>query len=90
MEETRKYVHAAILARKVVVFSKTYCEYCRDALEILTKVGLRAGKDMNVIQIENLINCNEIQDCLMELTGARSVSYLAIAMPMGILSGRLL
>ena len=69
-------VDAKIAGRKVVVFSKTYCEYSKKAKEIFKEYiikGELSTDDYEVIEIENYPNVVAIQDYLRSITGARSV-----------------
>ena len=79
-EEVKQFVDAKIAGKKVMVFSKTHCPYCAKAKDVFKK---HVGKDLSpeeyeVLEIENMADCAEIQDYLLELTGARSVSYKVV------------
>nr|QKY15029.1 glutaredoxin, CPYc type (GRX) [Polytomella parva] len=63
-------VQNMIMENKVVVFSKSYCPYCVKAKKALQSVGL---KEFHVMELESNPECDNIQDALAELTGARSV-----------------
>ena len=74
--EVKKLVDAKIAGKKVMVFSKTYCPYCTKAKKVF---NAHLGKDLarddyEVMEIENSPDCDQIQDYLRSLTGARSVS----------------
>lgn len=71
--EAKKLIEAAIKENKVAVFSKAYCPYCTMAKEALDQVCGKGGYFL--LEIENLPNCNALQDVLKEMTGARSVRY---------------
>lgn len=64
------YVDGLINSHKVVVFSKTYCPYCTKAKDVLGKYSLN---DYVLIELDNRDDCDEIQDYLLKITGARSV-----------------
>ena len=66
----KEWVEAQIKADKVVVFSKTYCPYCKMAKEALTNTGL---KNFLVFELDERDDGDEIQDILLGITGARSV-----------------
>ncbi|XP_055854900.1 uncharacterized protein LOC129918412 [Episyrphus balteatus] len=66
---TAQFVRSQIQSNKVVIFSKTYCPYCTMAKEQFKKLNV----PMHVIELESRNDCDEIQDVLGELTGARSV-----------------
>ncbi len=68
------FVDQKISQHKVVVFSKTFCPYCTKAKNVLKKYNIN---DIDIIELDNIDNCDEIQDYLLKLTGARSVSVLA-------------
>ena len=67
----KEWVEAQIKSNKVVVFSKTYCPYCKMAKESLSQAGL---KDYLIIELDTRDDGDEIQDILKGITGARSVS----------------
>ncbi|XP_787379.1 glutaredoxin-1 [Strongylocentrotus purpuratus] len=69
------FVDAQIRDNKVVMFSKTFCPYCKMAKDSLASAGL---KDYKVVELENHNMCAEIQDYLNKLTGARSVPRVFI------------
>jgi len=57
----------------VVVFSKTYCPYCKRALEALRIEGVKGKPFLNVIDLTAMENSGEVQDTLQEMTGRRTV-----------------
>ena len=71
MSSSSSFVDSKIAAHKVVVFSKTYCPYCTKAKNILKKYPI---EDIDIIELENNENCDEIQEYLNKLTGAKTVS----------------
>ncbi|XP_066911469.1 uncharacterized protein [Clytia hemisphaerica] len=74
-EQARKIVEEAITKDKVVVFSKTYCPYCKMAKGSLDKVGAKYV----VIELDNRNDGGAIQDALAEITGARTVPRVFIS-----------
>lgn len=76
------YVDNLISSHKVVVFSKSYCPYCTKAKDVLSKYNI---DDIVIIELENRDDCDEIQDYLLKLTGARSVWQILILIIMKIL-----
>lgn len=68
------YVNLQVSGNKVVVFSKTYCPYCKKAKEALSNVGL---KDYLLIELDEREDGDEIQDALKGITGARSVGIIS-------------
>ena len=65
-----KIVDDAVANNKVVMFSKTYCPYCKMAKQALKEAGL---KSYEIIELENRKDMNAIQDYLQSKTGSRSV-----------------
>jgi len=70
----KEFVDAAIVDNKVMVFSKSYCPYCKMAKEALNQTGCK----YLAIEIENRDDCDAIQDYLLELTKGRSVPRVFI------------
>ena len=68
----KEWVDAQIKDNKVVVFSKTYCPHCKSVKDILSDVGLN---DFLVIELDTRDDGGEIQDILLGITGARTVSF---------------
>ncbi len=68
----KEWVEAQIKSNKVVVFSKSYCPYCKMAKQALSDAGL---KNFLVIELDEKTDkeMNEIQDIMLQITGARSV-----------------
>jgi len=77
MADIKNLVDSKIAAKKVMVFSKSYCPYCTMAKKALEKYVV-PGEEYEVMEIENLDKCQEIQDYLLSLTGARSVPRVFI------------
>ncbi|PHJ18677.1 glutaredoxin [Cystoisospora suis] len=69
-KKVAEWVKTRIQRETVVVFTKSYCPYCQEALEILYSAGV---KHVGVIEIDKLENTEQIQDALEKLTGARTV-----------------
>ncbi|KAI6183284.1 Glutaredoxin 1 [Aphelenchoides bicaudatus] len=68
----KSFVDSQIKQYKVVGFSKTYCPYCKKAKSALDTFKFKDGA-FGWIEIDDRSDCNEIQDYLQQLTGARSV-----------------
>ena len=66
----KDWVEAQIKSDKVVIFSKTYCPFCKKAKQAFTDAGL---KNFLVIELDSRDDGSEIQDILLGITGARSV-----------------
>ncbi|CAO1305946.1 unnamed protein product [Diamesa serratosioi] len=64
-----QFVKSSISKQKIVIFSKSYCPYCVMAKETFQKLNV----EYLTIELQDRPDCNEIQDALEELTGARSV-----------------
>lgn len=64
-----KFVKDSIAKQRVVIFSKSYCPYCSLAKEQFKKLNF----EFLAIEIEDMQNCQEIQNVLCEMTGSRSV-----------------
>ncbi|XP_060522165.1 uncharacterized protein LOC132699460 isoform X3 [Cylas formicarius] len=54
---------------KVVIFSKTYCPYCKLAKEVFDKLK----EKYTTIELDERDDGDEIQSILGEITGARTV-----------------
>ncbi|XP_054267651.1 uncharacterized protein LOC128989995 isoform X2 [Macrosteles quadrilineatus] len=64
-----EFVNTKISSDTVVIFSKSYCPYCRMAKEVFDKLKLK----YTVIELDERDDGGEVQDVLGEMTGARSV-----------------
>jgi len=58
----------------VVVFSKSYCPYCRRAKDLLTKYGSQC----KALEIDQEANGPAIQAALLQFTGQRTVPNIFI------------
>ena len=76
MSDVKTLVDAKIAGKKVMVFSKTYCPYCRKAKTALKKhVGKELSPDdYEIMELDEVPNGPQIQSYLSKLTGASSVS----------------
>ncbi|XP_043920060.1 glutaredoxin-1 [Protopterus annectens] len=72
-----EFVNAKIKGDKVVVFSKPTCPYCQMAVETLKQYSFKPGC-LDIIDISSLSDMSGIQDCLQQLTGARTVPRVFI------------
>lgn len=59
---------------QVVVFSKTFCPFCRKTKNLLLDKGI----DAKVIELDKVDNGDAIQDALLELSGQRTVPNVFI------------
>ncbi|XP_053442354.1 glutaredoxin-1 [Nycticebus coucang] len=73
----QEFVNSKIQPRKVVVFIKPTCPYCRRTQEILCQLPLKQGF-MEFVDITATSYTDEIQDYLQQLTGARTVPRVFI------------
>ncbi|KAL7941337.1 glutaredoxin [Trichoderma barbatum] len=64
-----KEVQRIIDQNNVVVFSKTWCPYCKAAKQTLN--GLKAQYE--VVELDNRNDGDDLQDALLEISGQRSV-----------------
>ncbi|XP_019880888.1 uncharacterized protein LOC109608772 isoform X2 [Aethina tumida] len=65
----QEYVQNTISSDKIVIFSKTYCPYCKMAKDAFDKLRER----YTLVELDERDDCDEIQDILGNITGARSV-----------------
>jgi glutaredoxin 3 len=82
MEEAKQFIEKEISQHTIVVFSKTYCGYCRRAKDALTTNF--AGRDrtdaaaMVVHELDHLSNGTTIQQALYEMTKSRTVPQVFV------------
>jgi len=69
--DVKKLIDDIVAEHKIVVFSKSYCPYCKKAKQALYK--LIDSAKVFVLEIENRPDMNSLQDELASRTGARSV-----------------
>jgi glutaredoxin 3 len=68
------FVKSEIASEKVVVFSKSFCPFCKS-----TKSLFEDNKvDAKIIELNEMDNGNDIQDALQELSGQRTVPNVFI------------
>ena len=75
MGDVKTWVDSTIAGKKVVVFSKSTCPYCKQAKSCIRKYipDDITEDDLDWIEIDGKGDCQQIQDYLKQLTGARSV-----------------
>merc|ERR1712110_333820 len=71
---TIKILTEFISSNKIAMISKSYCPFCDMAKTALKSVDAEYA----VMEIEDLPECQEIQDHLLKLTGARTVPRVFI------------
>ena len=72
-EATKSFVDSTISESKVVMFSKSYCPYCKKAQKLFSKYSIKPD-EYKIIELEKRSDCSSIQAYLKEITGASSVS----------------
>ncbi|XP_011301537.1 glutaredoxin-C4 isoform X2 [Fopius arisanus] len=65
----KEWVAQTINSETVVIFSKSYCPYCKMAKDAFDKLKQK----YNSIELDHRDDADEVQDILGEITGARSV-----------------
>lgn len=68
------FVAGEVNKAAIVMFSKTTCGYCTMAKNAFKSIN----EKVHVIEINNRPDCNEIQNELQKITGARSVPRVFI------------
>ncbi|XP_066992462.1 uncharacterized protein [Anabrus simplex] len=63
-----------IASDAVVIFSKSYCPYCKMAKEVFNKIKQK----YSVMELDTRDDGDDIQDILGEITGARTVPRVFI------------
>ncbi|KAL1974016.1 hypothetical protein VTN31DRAFT_5576 [Thermomyces dupontii] len=58
----------------VVVFSKSYCPYCRASKSLLAELGAKPY----ILELDQIDDGQDIQDALQELTNQRTVPNIFI------------
>ncbi|XP_055330570.1 uncharacterized protein LOC129582953 isoform X2 [Paramacrobiotus metropolitanus] len=79
MDEARAFVEKKLKEHKVVVFSKTYCPYCKKAKGVLAKYNI-APEELDITELDKMDSgkAESVQDYMETLTGARSVPRVFI------------
>ncbi|KAH7392058.1 thioredoxin-like protein [Phaeosphaeria sp. MPI-PUGE-AT-0046c] len=75
MSATKTKVQSIIDENPVAVFSKSYCPYCRQAKELLSKSGAK----FYAIELDQVDDGSAIQSTLGEMTGQTTVPNIFIA-----------
>ncbi|OAA51800.1 Thioredoxin-like fold protein [Metarhizium rileyi] len=74
MAQASTKVQQLIDDNAVVVFSKSYCPYCRTTKEILKKLGAV----FELLELDQLKDGAALQDALEDITGQRTVPNVFI------------
>ncbi|XP_013913212.1 PREDICTED: glutaredoxin-1 [Thamnophis sirtalis] len=72
-----QFVASHIASDTVVVFGKKSCPFCQRALDLLKQINIKSGH-FKYIDLTSQKNMDDIQDYLMQLTGARTVPRIFI------------
>ncbi|KAG6443264.1 glutaredoxin-C4 [Manduca sexta] len=72
--EIQLFIKDAISKDKVVVFSKSYCPYCKMAKDVFSKVK----QPIKVYELNERDDGDAIQDNLAQITGFRTVPQVFI------------
>eukprot|EP00310_Coccolithus_braarudii_P019799 CAMPEP_0183334222 /NCGR_PEP_ID=MMETSP0164_2-20130417/2887_1 /TAXON_ID=221442 /ORGANISM="Coccolithus pelagicus ssp braarudi, Strain PLY182g" /LENGTH=106 /DNA_ID=CAMNT_0025503319 /DNA_START=66 /DNA_END=386 /DNA_ORIENTATION=+ len=68
-QDAGSLVEKLVEEHAVMVFSKSYCPYCKLAKEVLTKEGAK----FHAIELDKRDDGNAIQNALLKLTGQKTV-----------------
>lgn len=68
------FINKEIAANDVVVFSKSYCPYCKKTKELFSDLKV----DATVFELNEMDDGADIQDALLTLTGQRTVPNVFI------------
>lgn len=74
-EEIKTWIENEITSNLVVVFSKTYCPYCRKAKNALKAAGLDT---YTLHELDKRDDGEKILDTLRDMTGGRTVSLKSL------------
>jgi glutaredoxin 3 len=74
VSSAEEFAKQEISNNKVVVFSKSYCPYCRRTKALFEELGIEA----KIHELNEIENGHEIQDALFKMTGQRTVPSVFI------------
>uniref|UniRef100_A0A915PQG8 Glutaredoxin domain-containing protein n=1 Tax=Setaria digitata TaxID=48799 RepID=A0A915PQG8_9BILA len=74
---TDTFVTQLVNSTPVVVFSKTYCPYCKNAKRALSAYRI-PDSFYRIIELDGRDDCDQIQDILLQKTGTRTVPRVFI------------
>ena len=77
MTSIKSKIDHLLKEKKVVIISKSYCPYCNMAKQVLAKYNI-PRECMEIWEIDSDSSCEEIQNYMRTLTGARSVPRVFI------------
>jgi glutaredoxin 3 len=72
--EPADFVNSEIGSADVVVFSKTFCPFCKATKSLMEDLKI----DAKIIELDEIDNGAAIQDALKDLTGQRTVPNVFI------------
>ncbi|TVU08409.1 hypothetical protein EJB05_41813 [Eragrostis curvula] len=72
----KSFVKSTVKAHDVVIFSKSYCPYCRRAKAVFQELHLK--KQPYVVELDQREDGGEIQDALLDIVGKRTVPQVFI------------
>ncbi|XP_076801704.1 uncharacterized protein LOC143446100 [Clavelina lepadiformis] len=73
-EATKQLIKDSISFNKVMVFSKTFCPYCKKTKKVLDDLAV----EYSTMELDERDDGSMIQDIMLEMTGARSVPRVFI------------
>ncbi|DBB14430.1 TPA: hypothetical protein ACH3X3_004727 [Trebouxia sp. C0006] len=73
--DPKSFVDGLVKSEKVVIFSKSYCPFCKKAKAALQQ---DLGSNFTVVELDERQDGEAIQDYLNQLTGGRSVPRVFI------------
>ncbi|KHN97290.1 Thioredoxin-like fold protein [Metarhizium album ARSEF 1941] len=74
MAQARTKVQQIIDKHNIVVFSKSYCPYCKQTKETFKKLGAK----IEVLELDQIPDGAELQDALEDISGQRTVPNVYI------------
>ncbi|KAL6874143.1 hypothetical protein ACP4OV_014225 [Aristida adscensionis] len=72
----KSFVKSTVAAHDVVIFSKSYCPYCRRAKAVFKE--LQWKKEPYVVELDEREDGSEIQDALLDIVGRRTVPQVFV------------
>ncbi|KAG5006193.1 hypothetical protein JHK82_024170 [Glycine max] len=69
-----KFVDETITSHKIVIFSKTYCPYCRRAKAVFKELN----QVPHVVELDEREDGSKIQDIMVNIVGRRTVPQVFI------------
>ncbi|XP_047074765.1 glutaredoxin-C8 [Lolium rigidum] len=70
------FVKSTVKAHDVVIFSKSYCPYCRRAKAVFKELELK--KDPYVVELDQREDGGDIQDALADMVDRRTVPQVFV------------